>query len=140
MLVLARAAGEPFRIFEDGDQHEAVVAIHGWITEPAVGEVVKVVARKGPGVRIDLSQLVGVDHAGLVQFTLHRAAARIAPPAMPQESHLEAKSLALLSLVERAIQDRSPGAARRLLEYSDQLRSNVRDLAALRETGHETPA
>jgi hypothetical protein len=66
MLVLARAAGEPFRIFEDGDQHEAVVAIHGWITEPAVGEVVKVVARKGPGVRIDLSQLVGVDHAGLV--------------------------------------------------------------------------
>jgi hypothetical protein len=59
---------------------------------------------------------------------------------MPQESRLEAKSLALLCLVERAIQDRSPGAADRLLKYSEQLQSNVRDLAALRETGHETPA
>jgi hypothetical protein len=55
----------PFRVFEEGDQHHAVVALHGWFTEPAVNEVANLVARRMPNVRIDLSQLVGTDQAGL---------------------------------------------------------------------------
>lgn len=55
----------PFRVFEEGDQRNAVVALHGWFTEPVVDEVAKLVARRMPNVRVDLSQLVGADQAGL---------------------------------------------------------------------------
>jgi hypothetical protein len=56
----------PFRIFEEGDQKDAVVALHGWLTEPVVDELANAVARKGLVVRIELSHLVGADQAGLV--------------------------------------------------------------------------
>jgi hypothetical protein len=56
----------PFRIFEDGVPHDAVVALHGWLTEPVVDDLANSVARQGLVVRIDLSHLVGADQAGLL--------------------------------------------------------------------------
>lgn len=50
-----------FRLFE-GDE---AVALHGWLTEPVVDEVAALVAKKMPRIRIDLSQLVDADKAGL---------------------------------------------------------------------------
>jgi hypothetical protein len=55
----------PLRIFEEGDPPDAVVAIHGWLTEAELEELARVVAGKGPNLRIDLSQLMGADHGGL---------------------------------------------------------------------------
>jgi hypothetical protein len=56
----------PFRIIEEGDPRDEVVAIHGWLTEPVVGELARVVAGKGRCVRIELSHLAGADQAGLI--------------------------------------------------------------------------
>jgi hypothetical protein len=56
----------PLQIFVECDRHDAVVALHGWLTEPEVGDLAEAVARNGLGVRIDLSHLVGADQAGLV--------------------------------------------------------------------------
>jgi anti-anti-sigma regulatory factor len=53
------------RIFEEANEREAVVALHGWLSSAEVDELAKVVAGKRPCVRIDLAQLAGVDAAGL---------------------------------------------------------------------------
>lgn len=53
------------RIFEEPDEHEAVIALHGWLSAAELDELAKVAARKGARVRIDLAQLAGVDAAGL---------------------------------------------------------------------------
>ncbi len=42
-----------------------MLAIHGWVTEPVVGELALVVARSGPSVRVDLTHLAGADQEGL---------------------------------------------------------------------------
>ena len=47
-------------------QRNAVVALHGWLTEPAIGELALVVATNGPDVRLDLAHLAGADKAGVV--------------------------------------------------------------------------
>ncbi len=53
------------RIFEEADEHETVIALHGWLSAAEVDELAKVVAEKGPYLRVDLAQLAGVDAAGL---------------------------------------------------------------------------
>ena len=61
------------RIFEEANEHEAVIALHGWLSAAEVDELAKVVARKGPCLRIDLAQLGGVDSAGLQALKRLRA-------------------------------------------------------------------
>jgi anti-anti-sigma regulatory factor len=53
------------RIFEEASEGVAVIALHGWLSAAEVDEVAKVVAGKGPSLRIDLAQLAGVDAVGL---------------------------------------------------------------------------
>jgi len=54
------------RIFEDANEREAVIALHGWLSVAEVGEVERVAdAVADRPVRIDLEHLVGVDLAGL---------------------------------------------------------------------------
>jgi anti-anti-sigma regulatory factor len=53
------------RIFEEADEHEAVIALHGWLSAAEVEELTRVVAGKGRCLRIDLAQLAGVDAAGV---------------------------------------------------------------------------
>lgn len=57
---------QPFRIFEERDDQGAVLALHGWLTEPVVQELSRVLAEAGPSVRLELSELLGADDAGLV--------------------------------------------------------------------------
>ncbi len=52
-------------IVDEVNEHEAVVALHGWLSAAEVDELDKVVVAKGPSLRIDLAQLAGVDGAGL---------------------------------------------------------------------------
>jgi hypothetical protein len=54
-----------FRVFAEGEGHHAVVAVHGWLTAPMVGELALVVAMNGPSVGLDLTHLAGADQAGL---------------------------------------------------------------------------
>lgn len=54
-----------FRVFAEGEDHHAVVAVHGWLTGLVVGELALVVAMNGPSVRLDLTHLAGADQAGL---------------------------------------------------------------------------
>lgn len=62
------------RIFEQADDREAVIALHGWLSASEAGEVERLVAgcRDRP-VRIDLSQLAGVDTEGLRALARLRA-------------------------------------------------------------------
>jgi anti-anti-sigma regulatory factor len=53
------------RIVEEANAQGDVVALHGWLSAAEVEELGKVVAAKGPCLRIDLEQLAGVDAAGL---------------------------------------------------------------------------
>jgi anti-anti-sigma regulatory factor len=54
------------RIFEEPDERGAVIALHGWLSGPEVGEVERLAAAAaGRSVRIDLVHLVGVDADGL---------------------------------------------------------------------------
>lgn len=53
------------RVFEGANEPEAVIELHGWLSAAEVGELAKLVAGKGPCLRIDLAQLAGVDAAGL---------------------------------------------------------------------------
>jgi hypothetical protein len=52
------------RIFEEPTGMSGHHA-HGWLSAAEVGELAKVVAGKGPCLRIDLAQLAGVDAAVL---------------------------------------------------------------------------
>ncbi len=53
------------RIFEEANDREAVMALHGWLNGAEVGEVERVAATLDRPLRIDLAQLVGVDAEGL---------------------------------------------------------------------------
>jgi hypothetical protein len=96
----------PFRIFEEGDPHEAVVALHGWLTEPVVDELANVVSRKRPGVSIDLSHLVGADQAGLVALRRLRDEAGVSLTGSTPLFEL------LLGEMQAAARPRGPGARR----------------------------
>ena len=54
------------RIFEELDDGETVIALHGWLSAAEVAEVEELVARPDRRVRIDLEQLAGVDGEGLL--------------------------------------------------------------------------
>jgi hypothetical protein len=73
----------PFRVFEEGDQQHAVIALHGWLTQPVVGELANVVAKRGIRARVDVSHLVGADHAGVVALRLLRRAGFLLTGASP---------------------------------------------------------
>lgn len=53
------------RIFEEADEHGAVIELHGWLSAAEVGEVETLVARQHGPLRIELAQLAGVDIEGL---------------------------------------------------------------------------
>lgn len=62
------------RIFEQTDESEAVIALHGWLSTAEAAEVERLAAgcRERP-VRLDLSQLAGVDTEGLRALARLRA-------------------------------------------------------------------
>lgn len=53
---------------------EAVVELHGWLSEDALGELEKACGADPRRLRLDLSHLAGADEAGLKALR-HRAAA-----------------------------------------------------------------
>jgi hypothetical protein len=69
----------PFRVSENFDQQYPVIALHGWLSGPAVDVVVNLVAaKKVPTVCLDLSQLADADRAGADALRqLQQAGARL---------------------------------------------------------------
>lgn len=53
------------RIFEEASEHEAVIALHGWLSAAEVAEVERLATAQSLPVRIDLAHLAGVDAEGL---------------------------------------------------------------------------
>jgi CheY-like chemotaxis protein len=53
------------RIFEQDDEGEVVMALHGWLSAAEVGELERLFASRAQPPRIDLAQLTGVDMDGL---------------------------------------------------------------------------
>lgn len=53
------------RILERGSEHEAVIELHGWLSAAEVTEVERLAGERASTVRIDLTQLAGVDMPGL---------------------------------------------------------------------------
>lgn len=55
------------------DADEVVLELHGWLREPETAEFDKAMAGVPPVVRIDLSQLLGADAAGILALRQARA-------------------------------------------------------------------
>jgi anti-anti-sigma regulatory factor len=53
------------RIFEEANEVEAVIALHGWLSAAEVSELERLAAAHDGPLRVDLAHLVGVDTEGL---------------------------------------------------------------------------